>query len=84
MIPFVCFLRAGNPSDVTRYLECACYYGESGKNIHCRSKEHVSKFNSRSEKLRSESPFFKHLMNTHGRRCRGSATTSWRRKPRRR
>ena len=59
-------LGAGRPSDVTRYLECACYYGESGKNMHCRSKEHVSKFNSRSEKLRSESPFFKHLMNTHG------------------
>merc|ERR1712004_489791 len=59
-------LRAGRPSDVTRYLECACYYGESGKNMHCRSKEHVSKFNSRSEKLRSESPFFNHLMNTHG------------------
>ena len=34
--------------------------------MHCRSKEHVSKFNSKSEKLRSESPFFKHLMNTHG------------------
>ena len=24
-------LRAGRPSDVTRYLESACYYGESGK-----------------------------------------------------
>ena len=47
--------------DFTRYLECACY-GESGKNMHCRSKEHVSKFNSKSEKVRSESPFFKHLM----------------------
>ena len=34
--------------------------------MHCRSKEHVSKFNSRSEKLRSKSPFIKHLMNTHG------------------
>ena len=34
--------------------------------VECRSKEHVSKFNSRSETLRSESPFFKHLMNTHG------------------
>ena len=51
--------------DFTRYLECACY-GESGKNMHCRSKEHVSKFNSKSEKVRSESPFFKHLMNTLG------------------
>ena len=34
--------------DVTKYLECASYYGESGKNMHCRSKEHVSKFNSKS------------------------------------
>ena len=59
-------LRGGRPSDVTKYLECACYYGESGKNMHCRSKEHVSKFNSKSEKIRSESPFYKHLLNTHG------------------
>ena len=36
------------------------------KNMHCRSKEHVSKFNSKSEKTRSESPFYKHLLNTHG------------------
>ena len=34
--------------------------------MRCVSKEYVSKFNSKSEKLRSESPFFKHLMNTHG------------------
>ena len=38
-------LRAGRQADVTAYLECACYYGESAKNMHCRSKEHVSKFN---------------------------------------
>ena len=59
-------LRAGRPSDVTAFLECACYYGESAKNMHCRSKEHVSKFNSKSEKIRAESAFYKHLMNTHG------------------
>ena len=35
---------------------CVCCYGEPGKNMHCRSKEHVSKFNSKSEKL----------INTHG------------------
>ena len=52
--------------DVTNYMECACYYGESAKNMHCRSKEHVSKFNSKSEKVRSESAFYKHLLNTHG------------------
>ena len=54
------------PGNVTNYMECACYYGESAKNMHCRSKEHVSKFNSKSEKVRSESAFYKHLLNTHG------------------
>ena len=34
--------------------------------MHCRSKEHVSKYNSKSEKERSESAFYKHLLNTHG------------------
>ena len=43
-----------------------CYYGETGKNIHCRSKEHISKFNSKTEKLRLESAFFKHLESKHG------------------
>ena len=59
-------LRAGNPADVTAFLDCACYYGESAKNMHCRSKEHVCKFNSKSEKTRSESAFYKHLVNSHG------------------
>ena len=58
-------LGAGRPSDVT-HLECACYYGQSAKNMHCRSKEHVSKFNSKSEKIRCESAFYKHLKNSHG------------------
>ena len=58
-------LAAGRPADVT-YLECACYYGQTAKNMHCRSKEHVCKFNSKSEKIRSESAFYKHLMNSHG------------------
>ena len=58
----LCCLEAGKPS----YLECACYYGESAKNMHCRSKEHVSKFNSKSEKTWSESAFYKHLINSHG------------------
>ena len=48
------------------YLKCACYYGESAKNMPCRSKEHVAKFNSKSEKTRSESAFYKHLVNSHG------------------
>ena len=59
-------LQAGRPADVTNYLNCACYYGQSGKNMHCRSKEHVSKFNSKSEKIRAESAFYKHLVNSHG------------------
>ena len=59
-------LRAGRPGDVINYLECACYCGESAKNMHCRAKEHVSKFNSKSEKVRSDSAFYKLLLNTHG------------------
>ena len=51
-----CSLAAGRAADVA-HLECACYYGQTGKNLHCRSKEHVSKFNSKSEKIRSESAF---------------------------
>ena len=34
--------------------------------MHCRSKEHVRKLYSKSEKTRSEYPFYKHLSNTHG------------------
>ena len=62
----LCCLRAGRPADVTAYIDCACYYGESAKNMHCRSKEHVTKFNSKSEKIRAESAFYKHLVNSHG------------------
>ena len=58
-------LAAGRAADVT-HLECACYYGQTGKNMHCRSKEHVSKFNSKSEKIRSESAFYKHILSSHG------------------
>ena len=42
------------------------YFGESGKNMHCRMKEHLSKFNSKKEKISSESAFIKHLKSTHG------------------
>ena len=59
-------LRAGRPADVTENTKYACYYGESAKNMHCRSKEHVTKFNSKSEKIRAESAFYKHLVNSHG------------------
>ena len=48
------------------YDNAACYFGQSGKNAHCRTKEHVSKFSSKSAKVREESAFFKHLENSHG------------------
>ena len=41
------------------------YFGETGKNMHCRCKEHVSKFNSKQEKIKMESAFIKHLINKH-------------------
>ena len=44
----------------------ATYFGESGKNMHCRAKENVSKFNSKTSHIRNESAFYKHLANTHG------------------
>ena len=59
-------LEAGRPADVSNHLTSPCYYGQSAKNMHCRAKEHVSKFNSKSEKIRAESAFYKHLMNSHG------------------
>ena len=34
--------------------------------MHCRMKEHLSKFNSKKEKISSESAFIKHLKSTHG------------------
>ena len=70
-------LEAGRPADVSHYLECACYYGQSAKNMHCRSKEHVSKFNSKSEKIRAESAFFKHLMNSHGGKAAGKSFSDY-------
>ena len=48
----------------------ACYFGESGKNMHCRCKEHISKFNSKSAKVQSKSSFVKHLVSKHGGRDR--------------
>ena len=59
---------AGRSADATTaaYLKSATYYGESAKNMHCRSKEHETKFNSKSAKTRSESAFHKHLMTGHG------------------
>ena len=39
--------------------------------MHCRAKEHITKFNSKSQKLQNESAFFKHLENSHGGRAQG-------------
>ena len=53
-------LKDGRSEDLS-----ATYFGASGKNMHCRSKEHVSKFNSKKQHIRKEFAFFKHLVNTH-------------------
>ena len=34
--------------------------------MHCRAKEHLSKFNSKKVHIRKESAFINHLENTHG------------------
>ena len=54
-------LRAGRKGELA-----TCYFGESGKNMHCRCKEHVSKFNSKSAHIQAESAFVKHLLSKHG------------------
>lgn len=55
----------------------ATYFGESGKNMHCRAKEHVTKFNSKKEHIRKESAFIKHLENTHGGRSQDKLFTEY-------
>ena len=59
-------LRAGLPAHHDCYDDAACYFGQSGKNAHCRIKEHVAKFSSKTAKVREESAFVKHLESTHG------------------
>ena len=55
------------PADATAaYLKSATYYGELAKNMHCRCKEHETKFNSKNAKTRLESAFHKHLVTAHG------------------
>ena len=51
-------LLAGEP-------ESTEYDGETGKNMHSRCKEHVSKYNSKQLHIKKESPFIKHLENKH-------------------
>ena len=45
--------------------EPAAYFGETGRNGHTRTKEHVSKFYSKKEKIKKDSTFIKHLLNCH-------------------
>ena len=42
------------------------YLGEKGKNMHYRSKEHLTNFNSKKKETREESSFYKHLTTSHG------------------
>ena len=42
------------------------YFGETGQNMHCRSKEHISEFNSKVQASREESSFYKHMESVHG------------------
>ena len=46
-------------------VSTAIYFGESGNNVHKRMKEHLTKFNSKVQKTREDSAFYKHIMNTH-------------------
>ena len=55
------FLQDGRKDELS-----STYFGESGKNMHCRAKEHASKFHSTKVHIRNESAFHKHLLNTHG------------------
>ena len=34
--------------------------------MHCRSKEHLTKFNSKKEETKEESAFYKRLVTSHG------------------
>ena len=65
-------LQAGRSGDMS-----ATYYGESGKNMHCRAKEHLSKFNSKKEHIFKESAFIKHLENSHGGRSQNLAFSDY-------
>ena len=51
-------LKDGIPSPAT-------YFGETGRNGHTRMKEHISKFNSKTDHIKKDSPFIKHLINKH-------------------
>ena len=45
--------------------ECGVYVGETGENMHVRTKSHLSKFNSKKRDIRESSAFWKHITNEH-------------------
>ena len=44
----------------------ACYFGETGCNMHKRMKEHLTKFRSKNMETRESSAFYKHIESEHG------------------
>ena len=44
----------------------AAYLGETGENMHTRAKSHLSKFYSKTKKIKESSAFVKHIENKHG------------------
>ena len=66
-------LKAGRSGDMA-----STYYGESGKNMHCRAKEHDSKSHRRKKHIQNQSAFYKHIENTHGGRDNSKTfQTTW-------
>ena len=53
-------LEAGRAGDLP-----SSYFGETGKYMHSRGKEHVTKLNSKKAANRKESAFVKHLSTMH-------------------
>ena len=45
--------------------------------MHCRPKEHVGKFNSKTQKIREDSAFFKHILSHHGGRSKDKIFTEY-------
>ena len=43
----------------------ASYFGETGENMHTRTKSHESKFRSKTLKVREGSAFYIHMVNEH-------------------
>ena len=46
--------------------KAACYFGETGCNMHKRMKEHLIMFRSKNKETREASAFYKHIESEHG------------------